>query len=82
MSKLARHLSELQLVPRIISLSLAFTAIVLTIKIVNSMLPVEGVAEISALSGLIVAFLTTSSALVGMLSRADVKSNGHKPKEP
>ena len=78
MSKLARHLSELQLVPRIISLTLAFTAVVLTIRIVDSILPVDSVAELSALSGLIVAFLTTSSALVSMLARADSKSNGHK----
>ena len=77
MSKLAKHLSELQLVPRIISLTLAFTAVILTIRIVDSILPVDSVAELSALSGLIVAFLTTSSALVSMLSRADGKSNGH-----
>ena len=76
MSKLAKHLSELQVVPRILALSLAFTAIVLTIMIVRSILPVEGVAELSALSGLIVAFLSTSTALVGMLSRADSKQNG------
>ena len=77
MNKIAKHLSELQLIPRVISLALAFTAIYLTIRIVDSILPVEGVAELSALSGLIVAFLTTSSALVGMLSRADSKHNGN-----
>ena len=76
MKRFIEFLAAAQIVPRVIALSLAFTAIVLTIMIVRSILPVEGVAELSALSGLIVAFLSTSTALVGMLSRADSKQNG------
>ena len=81
--KLADHLNSLQIIPRVISVALAATAIYLSVRIVDAILDggVVGVAEVSALSGLVVAFLTTSSALVGMLSRADVKHNGHHKKD-
>lgn len=70
-SKLAKHLDELRLVPRFIATSLAFTAVALTWRIVDALLldGVAGAGELTALTAVLVAMITSSVTVVSMLGR-------------
>ena len=78
MGKLADNLDRLRLVPRTIALALAGTAIYLSIRIVDAIIAdgVTGVAEVSAVSGLLIAMLTSSTSLVALLGRSEAERNG------
>ena len=77
MSKLADHLDRLRIVPRFLALGMfavaAYCVIFLTHKMAED--GIDGPAEITAITAVLISLISGSTALVNILGKSE---NGHK----
>ena len=73
--KLAESLDELRIVPRFIALLLAISSVALLWKITDVMLAdgINGTGELTAITAVLVAMITSSVSVVAMLGKQEGK---------